>query len=77
MGVDKFCGLDWGVMLLNLYSYYLIGNKKKFGFILGIVGCIAGLLMFTLITSSIPMILMYICFGILNVINYLKWKQNK
>ena len=73
--MTKFYGLDWLTMLLNLYSYYLIGNKKKFGFMLGIIGCVVGLLMFTLITFSIPMILMYICFGILNYINYRKWKN--
>ena len=73
--MNKFYGLDWVVMLLNLYSYYLIGNKKKFGFILGVIGCIAGLLMFILMTVSIPMILMYICFGILNIINYKKWMK--
>jgi len=74
--MTTFYGLDWIVMLLNLYSYYLIGCKKKFGFILGIIGCIAGLLMFSLLTFSFPMLIMYISFSILNIINYLKWKKN-
>ncbi len=73
--MDNFYGLDWGVMLLNLYSYYLIGNKNKFGFILGVVGCILGLVMFTLISFSLPMTIMYVCFAILNLINYIKWKM--
>lgn len=70
----KFYGLDWGVMLLNLYSYYLIGNKKSFGFIFGIIGSICGLFMFSYISLSIPMIIMYGSFGVLNLINYKKWK---
>ena len=63
--------LDWIVMILNLYSYYLIGNKKKSGFLLGGIGCILGVVLFI---NSSAMIIMYSCFGVLNVNNYRKWK---
>jgi hypothetical protein len=72
--INNFYYLDWGVMLLNLYSYYLIGNKKQIGFILGLIGCIVSIFLFSYFIISIPMLIMYICFGILNYINYKKWK---
>lgn len=72
----KFYYLDWLVMVLNLYSYYLIGNKKRLGFILGIIGCIIGIFLFTMLSESIPMVIMYLCFGVLNYLNYEKWGEN-
>lgn len=68
-------GIDWAIMILNLYSYYLIGCKKKIGFLLGIIGSIIGLLLFSLVIFSIPMIIMYLSFAVLNYINYKKWQQ--
>ncbi len=68
-------GIDWAIMILNLYSYYLIGCKKKIGFLLGIIGSIIGLLLFSLVIFSIPMIIMYLSFAALNYINYKKWQQ--
>lgn len=61
-------------MILNLYSYYLIGNKKSFGFILGLVACVIGIILFYEMAS---MVIMYISFAILNLKGYLKWKTNK
>jgi len=69
--------IDWIIMIINLYSYYLIGCKKLIGFILGIIGSIAGIILFLTLVFSIPMIIMYIAFMILNFINYLKWKKNE
>lgn len=71
--MNKFYGLDWAVMLINLYSYYLIGNRNKLGFLLGFIGCIAGILL-GIFMPSIPLIIMYICFLILNIKGYLQWK---
>lgn len=67
--------LDWSLMILNLYSYYLIGNKCKIGFVLGLLGCLIGVLVFSLYTFSIPMIIMYVTFGILNITNFIKWSK--
>lgn len=64
--------LDWLLMILNLYSYYLIGNKNKYGFLLGSVGCILGISLFIYIFNT-PMIIMYVIFGVLNILNYIKW----
>ena len=65
--------MDWILMGLNLYSYYLISNKKSIGFIVGLIGCIVGIIFFRI--TSVSMIIMYITFGILNIRGYILWNQ--
>ena len=43
-------GIDWAIMILNLYSYYLIGCKKRIGFLLGIIGSVIGLILFSIVS---------------------------
>jgi hypothetical protein len=69
--------IGWVLTALNLYSYFLVGNQNKIGFIVGGIGCILGIIMFSIIVLSIPMIVMYISFGILNTLNYFKWQVLK
>ena len=68
-------GIDWTIMILNLYSYYLIGCKKRIGFLLGIIGSIIGLILFSIVIMSIPMLRMYLSYSILNYINYKEGKK--
>ena len=72
--MDKLYGLDYLLLVMNLYSYYLIGCKKNIGFLLGIIGSLIGLILFSFVIKSIPMIIMYLSFAILNYANYTKWK---
>lgn len=72
--MDKLYGLDYLLLVMNLYSYYLIGCKKNIGFLLGIIGSVIGLILFSFVIKSIPMIIMYLSFAILNYANYTKWK---
>ena len=72
--MDKLYGLDYLLLVMNLYSYYLIGCKKNLGFLLGIIGSVIGLILFSFVIKSIPMIIMYLSFAILNYANYTKWK---
>mgnify|MGYP003588218345 FL=1 len=72
--MDKLYGLDYLLLVMNLYSYYLIGCKKNLGFLLGIIGSVIGLILFSFVIKSIPMIIMYLSFAILNYANYIKWK---
>lgn len=71
--MNNLYGIDWVLTTLNLYSYYLIGNKRIIGFILGTFACILGIILFSILTFNIPMLIMYLIFGILNIINYFKW----
>lgn len=67
--------LDWVLMILNLYSYLLIGNKKRIGFLLGGIGCLIGLILFSTLVYNLPLLIMYISFGVLNILNYIKWSK--
>lgn len=69
--------LGWFIMFLNLYSYYLVGNKNKLGFIIGGIGSVLGIIMFSALMLSISMIVMYLSFSILNTLNYFKWQALK
>jgi len=73
--MNDFYGLDWLIMIMNLYSYYLIGIKNRYGFIIGGLGCLIGVIMFGFLSPNYPMLLMNSSFGYLNIINYRKWKN--
>ena len=51
-------------MILNLYAYYLISNKRIIGFILGAIGSILGIILFW---NMISIVIMYLAFTILNI----------
>ena len=73
--MNKLYGLDWILLIMNLYSYYLIGCKKNIGFMIGFIGSLVGLIIFIFVILNPPMIIMYIAFAILNCINFIKWKK--
>ena len=58
-------------MILNLYAYFLISNKKRIGFILGTIGSLLGIILFYKMYS---LVIMYAVFSVLNIRGYLKWK---
>ena len=59
-------------MILNLYAYYLISNKRIIGFILGAVGSILGIILFW---NMISIVIMYLVFTVLNIRGFLKWNK--
>ena len=59
-------------MILNLYAYYLISNKRVIGFILGAIGSILGIILFW---NMISIVIMYVVFTILNIRGFLKWNK--
>lgn len=63
--------ISWVIMFGSLISYYLIGLKKKIGFIIGCISSIGGIILFY---NNFPLLFMYISFTILNIINYYKWQ---
>lgn len=73
--MSNLYGLDWLLTVMNLYSYYLIGDKRKVGFVLGSIACVFAIIVFSLLAFNIPMLIMYLVFGILNIINFIKWKK--
>lgn len=64
--------MDWLITISSLLSYYLISEQKKIGFIVGGISCIIGILYFY---DTISLLIMYLCFGVLNIKGYIKWKN--
>ena len=72
--MSNLYGIDWILTILNLYAYYLISCSKSSGFLLGLIGSILGIVLFAII-FSIPMIIMYASFAVLNWKGYLNWTK--
>ena len=59
-------------MILNLYAYYLISNKRIIGFILGVIGSILGIILFW---NMISIVIIYLAFTVLNMRGCLRWNK--
>ena len=70
----KFYGSDWGAMIMSLLFLYLIGEKKKSAFFIGIVGNIAWIFVNT-IAEVWPGVFLNIILIFLNIHGYRKWKK--
>lgn len=69
-----FYGLDWVAMIGSLLFLYLIGNKKRSAFLVGIVGCLAWIFV-NYIAEIWPGVLLNIILVFLNIRGYLSWKK--
>jgi hypothetical protein len=70
----KFYGIDILAMILTFTGIYLIGNKKRYGFIIALLGNIIWVSLGVWV-QSIGLIFANFVIVILYVINYLKWKE--
>ena len=69
----QYYGCDWiGAAFLIVYLY-LIGEKKRFGFILGILSAFAWMV-YGYLTQSVANILINLLTVIIFIQNYRKWK---
>lgn len=66
-------GYDWAIMIFK--HTLIILADVRIGFLLGIIGSVIGFNIIFYCYNSIPIIIMYLSFSILNYINYKKWKQ--
>ncbi|HEY0908197.1 MAG TPA: PnuC protein [Candidatus Paceibacterota bacterium] len=71
----KFYGIDIFAMLLTFTGIYLIGNKKKYGFIVALFGNIIWVCL-GLWVQSIGLMFANFVIVILYVRNYIKWKES-
>ena len=69
-------GLDWLAMIMSLLSIYYIGNKKRYGFIFGMIAGVVWIMVNYLI-DLVPGILLNIILIVLNVRAYVKWGRDK
>lgn len=69
--MNNFYDLDWIIMIMNLYFYYLICIKNKYGFLIRELGCLIGII-FAFLSFNTPILLINSSFAYLNIINYKK-----
>lgn len=70
----KYYGTDWTTFLCNLIAIWLIGNGTRYGFVFGMVACVADL-GFGYLAESPPIMMSAVLFAIFNVRAYCKWKK--
>jgi nicotinamide riboside transporter PnuC len=74
--VLKYYGVDWLEMIMSFLFVYYIGNKKRYGFIFGIVANLAWMT-FGFMTGSIANIIANFVFIAPNLRGYIKWGNAK
>lgn len=69
----KYYCTDWITFLCNLVAIWLIGSGKKYGFVFGMVACVADFAFGYFVESSAVM-MSAVLFTLFNVRAYLRWR---
>ena len=72
----NYYGIDWIGALMLFVSTFLIGNKKREGFLVGIGGCLL-MLVFSIMAGSVGSFVLNVVLGILNLRGYFRWTRLK
>ena len=70
--IFQYYGSDWIATISTFAWIYLIGNKKRSGFIFAIIGSISWLI-FGWLNHSFPSVIANSVFILLNIRGFLKW----
>jgi len=73
--LTKYYGTDWIDFIGTMLGVYLLGNKKKIGFVFNAVAACAGVIMAILMESP-AILFLNIVLIILNVRGFVKWKNS-
>lgn len=78
MEVDLFSyyGLDWLSMLLGFYGMWLLGKKRKVGFVFTVLGMVSALSV-ALLAQQYGFIFANIIMMILSARNYIMWRAEE
>jgi hypothetical protein len=75
--IFQYYGVDWIGSILGFFSLYLLGNKKKSGFIYGAMSDVSWII-FSVLAGSVASFVANIIVIILRVRGYMKWhKEHK
>lgn len=72
--LDNFYGADWVGMIGNLFGLWYISKQRRFGFVVGSIGCL-GWVAFGFLTQSGPSIVSNIIYIAMNIRGWRKWKE--
>ena len=70
----KYHGIDWIAIIMTFLTLYYLGERRRFGFVFGIVASISWLI-FGILVDSIANIVANVIFIALNLRGYLNWKE--
>lgn len=71
----KYKGVDWAGMILAVASLYYLGQRKKRGFLLGMLGNVAWMI-FGVMSFSAANICSNLVYMAFNLHAWRKWKKN-
>ena len=74
MNIFEHYGIDWLAGVLTILGIYLLGGKKKAGFIVMIIGNIS-YMAFGLIANSSGVIVANFVFLIMNIRGFINWTK--
>lgn len=74
--LTQYYGLDWIAMVTIFLSVYLLGNRRKIGFVFGVVGSVSWLA-FNSLVDSWPGIVANAVLIVLHVRGFLEWEKRK
>jgi hypothetical protein len=68
-------GIDWFAMALSLYGAYLLGDKKKIGFVIFAISNIVWVVLGAFFMSSYGMAIGNFLFLLINVRGFIEWNK--
>ena len=71
---SHFYGIDWIGMVATFASLWLLGEKKRFGFVIGALAA-ASWAIFSWLAGSVPGVIANVVFFFLNLYNLSKWSK--
>lgn len=75
MDLLQYYGVDWIGMVATFFSLYWLGDKSKWGFVIGGIAALCWAT-FGVLTASIPATVANIVFFFLNARGFLKWNKS-
>jgi hypothetical protein len=73
--VFKYWGLDWTAMSLSLLGVFLLGNKRRLGFIIIAGANIIWVVLGSFLMGSAGIAIGNVVFLIMNIRGYFRWKR--
>ena len=74
--ITKYYCIDWTAMILNALSIYLLGKKRKIGFLLGVIANVAWIV-FAVLAQSVATVVACSIFVCLNAKGWWNWTKEQ
>jgi hypothetical protein len=72
MDFAKYYGADWIAMVLSVASLWMLGSRKRSGFVMMAVGNAAWII-YGVMAKNLPVVISNAVFVVLNLRGYVKW----